>query len=142
MRRAAAVLAVLLVVGCGDDPMPTEKGLRSTAQEFYDAISKNDGDKACELMTEKLRGAVEDYGRSTRVQCDVAIVRFVPADAKIVDARRDGKTGEVDVEAPPAKKKAANKDPFTQRGGKATATLKFTGGKWRVDNPGAFTPGS
>lgn len=145
MRRtllfALSLLAVAALAACGGgDAKPTDKGLRDTAQKFYDAITRNDGNAACALMTKKLRGAVEDYGRATRVQCNVAIVRFVPANAKVVEARRDGKSGEVDLEAPRARKKSELKDPRTQAGGKATAMLKFTGGEWRVDNPGAFAP--
>jgi cold shock CspA family protein len=90
-----ACVVVVVPAGCGGGDDPERSGAEAVARDYVDAFVKGDGERACALMTDEVRGSFE--ARTDTAGCAPAFAR---ASELLGDEQRrllEGAEVEIDV---------------------------------------------
>ena len=131
MTRPRAVIAVLVAAlllpaaGCGKSE---EDKARATVEDYLEAISKGDGDKACDLVSSRTRKRIESSGTRTCPETFKSLnqgpgkaVLGAFKDAEVKDVKVNGDRATADIEL---------------RGLKRKTNLRKEDGDWKLDSTG------
>jgi hypothetical protein len=104
MRRTAVTMLLAVAVGavgCGGDESEDEEDVKSAVKEYAGAIADGDQPKACNLLTDEVKSAVEEQ---TGKQCQAFVTNLSTIGAgeqfsavEATDVRVDGNNAEARV---------------------------------------------